>query len=119
MPKRDLSAVDPRALLDPEVACCAGCAKLEAADAATVVLLSGQVVCNACPAWLIECGVRELDARRVLRMPDKAARYAHLDRREAEFGAEYRARLHAVVLDLWARRKAAAAPDPEPEPADA
>lgn len=115
MAKRNLSDIDPRSLVDPEVACCAGCAKLEAADATTVVLLSGQSVCSSCPAWLTECGVRELEARRMLRMPDRAARVAHLDRREAEFGPEYRARLHAVVLDLWERRKAA----PEPEAADA
>lgn len=112
MPKRDLSSIDPRSLLDPEVSSCAGCARLET-DAPTVRLLSGHEVCNYCPAWLVETGVRELEARRVLRMPTREARLAHLDRREQEFGAEYRARLAAAVMDLWERQRAATAAETE------
>lgn len=102
-----LDEVDPRELLDQSIACCGGCSHLERADAGMVELLSGVRVCTYCPAWARECAVRELEARRVLRMPDRETRVAHLDAREAEFGPEYRRRLAAVVMAMWERRRAA------------
>jgi hypothetical protein len=77
-----------------------------------VRLLSGVEVCRWCPGWLAETAARETEARAVLRMADRETRIAHLAAREAQFGAEYRSRLEAVVLDLW-RRKAAALPEPD------
>lgn len=85
---------------------CLGCQRLEDASVPTVVLLSGQSVCNFCPAWLAETFAREVEALAVLEMADKPTRLAHLDAREARFGAEYRRRLEAAVLGLWERRRA-------------
>lgn len=101
--------IEPQKLVDPEVACCAGCARLEDAAAPTVVLLSGVRVCTYCPAWLAETAARQFEALNVLDMADRETRLAHLDSREREFGPEYRARLSAVVLETWERRKAATA----------
>lgn len=106
MPKPDV-VIQPESLLDPVVACCAGCSRLEREDCATVVLLSGVRVCTYCPAWLRETLARQLEADRVLRMADKVDRQAFLARREQEFGAEYRSRLSAVILETWERRRAA------------
>jgi hypothetical protein len=88
---------------------CDGCKRLGAADAPTVVLLTGRTVCTWCPGWLAETRDREVEARSILRMADKPTRVAHLARREAEFGSEYRRRLEATILGLWERRRAAAA----------
>lgn len=85
---------------------CLGCQRLEDEVTPTVVLLSGHPVCNTCPSWLAETYAREVEARMLLRLPDKPARLAHLDAREARFGAEYRRRLEAAVLALWERRRA-------------
>lgn len=103
--------IEPHKLVDPEVACCAGCARLEDAAAPTVVLLSGVRVCTYCPAWLAETAMRQFEALNVLDMVDRETRLAYLEAREREFGAEYRARLSAVVLETWERRKAATAPE--------
>jgi hypothetical protein len=84
-----------------------GCARLEAADAPTVVLLSGQEVCSSCFLWLTETRDREIEARAVLAMGDRETRRAHLDRLEARHGSEYRRRLEAAILGLWERRRAA------------
>lgn len=89
---------------------CLGCARLEDA-AATVVLLSGQTVCSWCPSWQAETADRELEARSLLRLADKSARLDRLARLEAQRGPEYRARLEAVVLAMWERRRAAANPE--------
>jgi hypothetical protein len=88
---------------------CLGCSRLEVADAPTVVLLSGQTVCSWCPDWREETRGREVEARWLLTLSSKATRVAHLEKREAEFGPEYRRRLEAAVLGLWERRRAAAA----------
>lgn len=89
------------------VACCAGCSRLESPDEATVVLLSGVRVCTYCPAWLHETGMRQFEALNVLDMADRETRQAYLSERERLYGAEYRARLSAVVLETWERRRAA------------
>lgn len=90
---------------------CLGCARLEDAAAETVVLLSGQSVCSWCPAWRCEAAEREIEARALLRLPDRSARLDRLARLESQRGAEYRARLEAVVLAMWERRRAAANPE--------
>lgn len=109
--KKERPAQNPAALVDPEVACCAGCVRLEDPGEPTVVLLSGVRVCSYCPAWLAETAARQFEALDVLDMPSRDARLAHLESREREFGAEYRARLSAVVLETWERRKAARNPE--------
>lgn len=109
MAKPDAPVIPPESLLDPEVACCAGCARLERPDCETVVLLSGVTVCTYCPAWLRETLARQQEAYTVLRMATREARLAHLESREAAFGKTYRDRLSAVVLETWERRRAAAA----------
>jgi hypothetical protein len=86
---------------------CLGCVRLEDPAAATVTLLSGQVVCSWCPGWRDETAAREIEARAILRMIDRDTRLARLAALEARHGAEYRRRLEAVVLDLWERRRAA------------
>lgn len=88
---------------------CLGCSRLEMPDCKTVVLLSGQTVCTYCSLWLEETRARQLEACAVLEMADKPTRLAHLAKREAEFGPEYRRRLEAVILQTWERRRAAAA----------
>lgn len=104
---------EPGALFDPDQ--CGGCSRLEEADAPTVVLLNGQTVCTWCPAWQRETHHRQVEAYAVLAMADRPTRLAHLASREAQFGAEYRRRLEAVVLSTWEARRAAAAPaNPEP-----
>lgn len=96
---------------------CGGCSRLEVEDA-SVVLLSGQRVCTTCVAWLEETRLRQIEAFKVLDLPDKATRLAHLDAREREFGAEYRRRLEAVILSTWeSRRAAAAAAEPDADDA--
>jgi len=87
---------------------CLGCARLEDPACTTVTLLSGALVCSWCPAWREETHARQLEACAVLEMADKPTRLAHLAKREAEFGAEYRRRLEAVILQTWERRRAAA-----------
>lgn len=109
--KKDRPAQNPAALVDPEVACCAGCSRLEDPSAPTVVLLSGVKVCTYCPAWLAETAARQFEALDVLDMADRQTRLAHLEAREREFGAEYRARLAAVVLETWERRRATETPE--------
>ena len=93
---------------------CLGCARLEQPGCNTVVLLTGEVVCSWCPSWLGETRDREIEARAILTMSDRATRQAHLDLLEARHGvndpahgAEYRRRLEAAILGLWERRKAA------------
>lgn len=105
--KKERPAQNPAALVDPSVACCGGCARLEDEAAPTVVLLSGVKVCTYCPAWKAETAARQFDALDVLDMADRETRLAHLEAREREFGPEYRARLSAVVLETWESRKAA------------
>lgn len=92
---------------------CLGCARLEQPDCNTVVLLTGEVVCTWCESWRLECQAREIEARAILAMSDRATRQAHLDLLEARHGiddpahgAEYRRRLEAAILGLWERRKA-------------
>lgn len=85
---------------------CLGCQRLELPDCPTVVLLSGPTVCSWCPAWREETAAREVEARAILRMADRQTRLDHLAAREAAFGAEYRRRLEAVVLQLWEARRA-------------
>lgn len=109
MPK-GVDPLPPEQVLDLS---CLGCQRLEREAEPVVVLLSGQTVCSFCPAWLQETFAREMEARAVLDMADKPTRLAHLDAREARFGAEYRRRLEAAVLGLWERRRA------NPEAADA
>lgn len=87
---------------------CLGCARLEDPACTTVTLLSGAVVCSWCPSWLEETRARQEEANYVLRLVDRPTRLDHLAKREAEFGAEYRRRLEAVVLETWQRRRAAA-----------
>lgn len=101
--------IPPESLVDPEVACCAGCARLEHPDVATVRLLSGIEVCTYCPAWQRETLGRQLEANRVLRMPDRDARRAFIADRAAAFGALYGERLSAVILETWERQRASAA----------
>lgn len=100
MPRRDFDPVP--ALPDG----CLGCQRLELPDCPTVVLLSGPTVCSWCPAWREETAAREVEARAILRMPDRNDRLAHLAKLEARHGAEYRRRLEAVVLQLWEARRA-------------
>lgn len=89
---------------------CLGCSRLELPDCPTVTLLSGQVVCSSCSLWLEETRDRQNEAYFVLSMRDRPTRLAHLAKREAEFGHEYRRRLEAVILQTWeARRRAAPA----------
>lgn len=95
---------------------CLGCARLEQPDCNTVVLLTGETVCTWCEAWRLECQAREIEARAILAISDRATRQAHLARLEARHGindpahgAEYRRRLEAAILGLWGRRKAAQA----------
>lgn len=95
---------------------CLGCARLEQPDCNTVVLLTGETVCTWCEAWRLECHAREIEARAILAMSDRATRQAHLARLEARHGiddpahgAEYRRRLEAAILGLWELRKAAQA----------
>lgn len=118
MSRREFEQVNPAelaAVAVPEQ--CAGCARLEAEEP-SVVLLGGQVVCTSCPAWLRETQLRQIEAFRVLDLPDRATRLAHLDAREREFGAEYRRRLEAVILSTWeSRRAAAAAAEPDADDA--
>lgn len=92
---------------------CLGCARLEQPDCNTVVLLTGETVCTWCEAWRLECHAREIEARAILVMSDRATRQAHLDLLEARHGiddpahgAEYRRRLEAAILGLWELRKA-------------
>ena len=73
-----------------------------------MVLLSGATVCTYCPEWLRETLLRQNEATMVLGFRDRDARRAHLAKREAEFGPEYRKRLEAVILSTWERRRAAA-----------
>jgi hypothetical protein len=101
--------VNPAALVDPEVACCAGCVRLEDVGNPTVVLLSGIRVCTYCPAWLAETAARQFEALNVLDLSTREKRLAYLDERERLYGAEYRARLAAVVLETWDRRRGALA----------
>jgi len=84
---------------------CAGCARLET-DAETVTLLTGAVVCTWCPAWREETRLRHEEAVWVLSMVDRETRQAHLAKREAVFGAEYRRRLEAVIMEMWHARQA-------------
>jgi len=107
---KERPAIDPASLVDPSVACCAGCAQLDRPDCETVVLLSGARVCTSCPAWLRETGMRQFEALNVLDLADRATRQRYLERREQEFGSEYRSRLSAVVLETWNRRQSAAQP---------
>lgn len=88
--------------------CCLGCSRLEDPSSNTVVLLTGATVCSYCPAWREECRLRQLEAFRVLGMSNRDVRRSHLAAREQEFGAEYRRRLEAVILETWERRRAAA-----------
>ena len=92
---------------------CLGCARLEHPYCNTVVLLTGEVVCTWCQSWLVEARDREIEARAILAMSDRATRQTHLARLEARHGiddpargAEYRRRLEAAILGLWERRKA-------------
>lgn len=114
MPKPS-NTIDPSSLVDPSVACCAGCAKLEDESAATVVLLSGVSVCSWCPAWLRETQARHAEALQVLGMVDRETRQDHLAKREAAFGAEYRRRLEAVIMEIWTARQARLAQPSETE----
>jgi hypothetical protein len=97
----------PAALVDPAVANCPGACPRPVAD--RVVLLSGVTVCTYCPAWKEETFALQVEAYAVLAMDSKPRRVAHLDAREQAYGPAYRARLSAVVLDSWERRRAAAA----------
>jgi hypothetical protein len=112
MPK-PATSIDPSSLVDPSVACCAGCAKLEDESVPTVVLLSGASVCSWCPAWLRETQARHVEAQQVLGMVDRDTRQAHLAKRAADFGAEYRRRLEAVIMEIWNARQARLAETPE------
>jgi hypothetical protein len=96
----------PPAAPDAAPGGCLGCSRLEVPDAPTVTLLTGAVVCTWCPAYRLECHDRQVEAHAVLRMPDRPTRLAHLARREAEFGSEYRRRLEAVILQTWEARRA-------------
>lgn len=87
---------------------CLGCLRLEDPAAPTVTLLSGAVCCTWCDAYRQECFDRQQEAYVVLRMSDRATRQAHLAKREAEFGPEYRRRLEAVILQTWEARRSAA-----------
>lgn len=104
---RDWPVIDPASLVRPHAPeSCAGCQRLEPEDdGATVTLLSGEVVCNSCPAWRHETFARGIEARAVLDLPDKATRLTHLAQREAEFGAEYRRRLEGTILSEWESRR--------------
>lgn len=110
MPKPE-PVIPPESRLDPEVACCAGCARLERSDCATVRLLSGVEVCTYCPAWQRETLARQLEASFVLRMADRETRRDHIASRAAAFGQEYADRLSAVVLQTWEHRRL----NPQPE----
>jgi hypothetical protein len=90
-----------------DAAGCLGCVRLENQTAEAVTLLSGAVVCSWCPAWLTETRDRHNEAALVLRMVNRETRRAHLDSREAEFGALYRERLEAAILSLWESQRAA------------
>lgn len=84
---------------------CSGCSRLEVADAATVTLLTGEVVCTWCPAWQVETRDREVLARTILAMDDKGSRLVALARHEAADGTESRRRLEAAIMGLWQIRK--------------
>lgn len=71
---------------------------------ANVTLLDGTVVDSWSPEWLAETRDRELEARMILRFATREIRRAHLAKREAEHGAEYRRRLEAVILEIHNRR---------------
>lgn len=104
MPEFPNVPADPGAAPDG----CLGCARLEDPAAPTVTLLTGAVVCTWCSAYRQECFDRQQEAYAVLAMADRAARLAHLARREAEFGPEYRRRLEAVIMQTWEQRRRAA-----------
>lgn len=101
-----ITPADPGAAPDG----CLGCSRLEVPDAPTVTLLTGAVVCTWCDAWRAETLARQQEAYTVLVMHDRATRQAHLAKREAEFGPEYRRRLEAVILQTWEQRRRALSP---------
>lgn len=110
---------------------CVECSWRDAPSKKTVVLLSGETVCNYCSFWRSECYARHAEAVAVLRLQDRDSRRARLDAFEAnarddaihrraelaplspdEFAAESRRRVEAAVMALWhARRAAAMAPE--------
>lgn len=93
----------------PSAADPASCGYVAARGASLVTLVSGEQCCSWCPRWLAETGERETLARRIMRLPDRHARRRLLDSHEASLGAagpEARARLEAVILELWQRARA-------------
>ena len=82
----------------------AACGYVASRGASLVALVDGRRVCSWCSAWREETAARELEARRILRLVDREDRRRALDYYEASLGAvgpEARARLEAVILNLW------------------
>lgn len=87
------------------LASCAGCNALTADDAQTVTLLSGAVVCNACPAWAAECRHFDGPARRILELPSREARRDRIQQLRAEFGDAYADRMEQAVRTVHGVRR--------------
>lgn len=73
---------------------------------ADVVLLDGRTVDTYSQDWLVECRDREIEARRVLDMPNREMRRSYMAGVGRDRGAEAQARLEAAVMGLWERRQA-------------
>ena len=71
-----------------------------------VKLLNGRTVDSASHDWLIECRDREIEARKVLDMPNREMRRSYLAGVGRDRGAEAQARLEAAITGLWGRRQA-------------
>jgi hypothetical protein len=78
---------------------CTGCRREK-----TQVLLAGDSVCSWCPAWALECRQRDISARIVLGIGDRAARERWLLSYADEYGDEAATRLRETVKFMWPDR---------------
>ena len=76
---------------------CLGCQRCETGP--VVTLITGEVVCNYCPSWRLEC-----EARHVASMETLRERREYLLHVQQKRGSEEYLKLAGLVKQIWERR---------------